>query len=59
VRHRERHRGGCLLAGLRERGLEITRPILVAIDGAKALRRAVTEVFDHPIIQRCQLHKLR
>jgi putative transposase len=29
------------------------------IDGAKALRRAVTEVFDHPVIQRCQLHKLR
>jgi putative transposase len=48
-----------LLAGLRERGLEVTRPILVVIDGAKALRRAVTEVFDHPIIQRCQLHKLR
>ena len=50
---------GDLLAGLRERGLEVTRPILVVIDGAKALRRAVTEVFDHPIIQRCQLHKLR
>ena len=29
------------------------------IDGAKALRRAVTDVFDHPIVQRCQLHKLR
>ena len=29
------------------------------IDGAKALRRAVREVFDHPVIQRCQLHKLR
>ena len=48
-----------LLTGLRERGLEVTRPILVVIDGAKALRRAVTEVFDHPVIQRCQLHKLR
>jgi putative transposase len=48
-----------LLAGLRDRGLEVTRPILVVIDGAKALRRAVTDVFDHPIIQRCQLHKLR
>jgi putative transposase len=48
-----------LLAGLRERGLEATRPILVVIDGAKALRRAVTDVFDHPVIQRCQLHKLR
>ena len=48
-----------VLTGLRERGLEVTRPILVVIDGAKALRRAVTEVFDHPVIQRCQLHKLR
>jgi putative transposase len=50
---------GDLLAGLRDRGLEVTRPILVVIDGVKALRRAVTEVFDHPVIQRCQLHKLR
>jgi putative transposase len=48
-----------LLAGLRDRGLEITRPILVVIDGAKALRRAVNDVFDHPVVQRCQLHKLR
>jgi transposase-like protein len=48
-----------VLTGLRERGLEVTRPILVVLDGAKALRRAVTEVFDHPVIQRCQLHKLR
>jgi putative transposase len=48
-----------LLAGLRDRGLDTTRPILVVIDGAKALRRAVTDVFDHPVIQRCQLHKLR
>jgi putative transposase len=50
---------GELLVGLRERGLEVTRPILVVLDGAKALRRAVTDVFDHPVIQRCQLHKLR
>jgi putative transposase len=48
-----------LLTSLRDRGLEVTRPVLVVIDGAKALRRAVTDVFDHPIIQRCQLHKLR
>jgi transposase-like protein len=48
-----------LLAGLRDRGLEVTRPLLVVLDGAKALRRAVTDVFDHPVIQRCQLHKLR
>jgi putative transposase len=48
-----------VLVGLRERGLDVTRPLLVVIDGAKALRRAVTDVFDHPVIQRCQLHKLR
>jgi putative transposase len=48
-----------VLTGLRERGLEVTRPILVVIDGAKALRRAVLDVFDHPVIQRCQLHRAR
>jgi hypothetical protein len=45
-----------LLASLRDRGLEVTRPILVVVDGVKALRRAVEDVFDHPVIQRCQLH---
>jgi putative transposase len=48
-----------LLTGLRSRGLDVTRPILVVIDGAKALRAAVTRVFDHPVIARCQIHKLR
>jgi hypothetical protein len=48
-----------LLTGLRDRGLDTTRPILVGIDGGKALRAAVIRVFDHPVIQRCQLHKLR
>jgi putative transposase len=48
-----------LLVALRERGLDVTRPILAVIDGAKALRRAVIDVFDHPVIARCQLHKLR
>jgi putative transposase len=48
-----------LLTGLRERGLDTTRPILVGIDGAKALRAAVVRVFDHPVIARCQLHKIR
>jgi transposase-like protein len=41
-----------LLADLRDRGLEVARPILVVIDGAKALRRAVDDVFDHPVIQK-------
>jgi putative transposase len=48
-----------LLTGLRDRGLDVTRPILVGIDGAKALRKAVIDVFDCPVIQRCQLHKIR
>jgi putative transposase len=48
-----------LLVGLRQRGLNVTRPILVVIDGSTALRRAVVDVFDHPVIQRCQLHKIR
>jgi transposase-like protein len=48
-----------LLSGLRDRGLDTTRPIFVGIDGGKALRAAVVRVFDHPVIARCQLHKLR
>src|SRR5487761_1686889 len=48
-----------LLVGLRERGLDVTKPVLVVIDGAKALSSAVGEVFDHPVVQRCQVHKLR
>jgi len=48
-----------LLVDLRERGLNVTRPMLVGLDGSKALRKAVLDVLDHPIIQRCQLHKVR
>lgn len=48
-----------LLVGLRDRGLDVTRPTLVVIDGAKALASAVKDVFDHPVIHRCQLHKIR
>jgi transposase-like protein len=48
-----------LLTNLRERGLDVTRPVLVVIDGAKALAAAVKAVFDHPVIHRCQLHKIR
>jgi putative transposase len=48
-----------LLTGLRDRGLNVTRPVLVTIDGAKALAAAVRAVFDHPVIHRCQLHKIR
>ncbi len=48
-----------LLVGLRERGLNLTRPVLVVIDGSKALARAVKDVFDKPVVHRCQLHKIR
>ena len=46
-----------LLAGLGERGLDVTGPILVVSDGAKEPRSAVDDVFDQPIIERCQEHK--
>jgi putative transposase len=48
-----------LLVGLRDRGLDVGRPILCVLDGAKALAAAVKAVFDHPVIARCQLHKIR
>jgi putative transposase len=48
-----------LLVDLRGRGLDMTCPMLVGIDGSKALRKAVLDVLDHPVIQRCQLHKVR
>ncbi|EUA11256.1 transposase, Mutator family protein [Mycobacterium kansasii 732] len=48
-----------LLVGLRDRGLNVARPILVGIDGSKALRKAVVDVLERPVIQRCQIHKVR
>jgi putative transposase len=48
-----------LITGLRDRGLDVTRPILAVLDGSAALARAVREVFDKPLIQRCQQHKIR
>ena len=48
-----------LLVDLRERGLDVTRPMLVCLDGSKALRKAVLDVLERPVIQRCQLHKVR
>jgi putative transposase len=48
-----------LITGLRDRGLDTTRPILAVLDGAKALSRAVKDVFDKPVIHRCQQHKIR
>jgi putative transposase len=49
-----------LLEDLVERGLCTSRSILVVIDGAKALRKAVRALFgEHALIQRCRVHKRR
>jgi transposase-like protein len=49
-----------LLADLVDRGLRFDEGILVVIDGAKALRKAVRKVFgDRALVQRCVLHKRR
>ncbi len=47
------------LVGLRERGLDVTKPTLFALDGAKALSTSVRAVFDHLVIARCEEHKVR
>ena len=49
-----------LLTRLRDQGLPTNRKYLFVIDGAKALRAAIGEVFggDQPV-QRCRNHKLR
>jgi len=49
-----------LLTDLRERGLNTEAPILVVLDGSKALYKGVKEVFGQAaLIQRCRVHKLR
>ena len=48
-----------LITGLRDRGLDVTKPVLAVLDGAKALSSSVKAVFDKPVIQRCQQHKIR
>jgi putative transposase len=49
-----------LLADLIERGLDPNRAILVVIDGAKALHKAVIETFGaRVLIHRCHAHKKR
>ncbi len=49
-----------LLTHLRDHGLKTDQKYLFVIDGAKALRTAITEVFgaEQPV-QRCRTHKLR
>jgi transposase-like protein len=49
-----------LIASLRDRGLDATDGILFVLDGAKALHKAVRDVFgDHAVIARCRTHKER
>jgi putative transposase len=49
-----------LLANLVERGLDVEQGVLVVIDGAKALRKAVRDVLGvHTPVQRCVRHKER
>jgi len=49
-----------LLADLVDRGLDPDQGILFVIDGAKALRRAIKDVFgEHALVHRCHRHKER
>ncbi len=49
-----------LLVHLREHGLPTEKRYLFVIDGAKALRAAIREVFgEEQLVQRCRTHKLR
>ena len=49
-----------LLSNLQSRGLRTDRSLLVILDGSKALRKAVREMFGDPaLVQRCHVHKLR
>ena len=48
-----------LLADLVERGLDPEQGILFVIDGAKALRKAIRNVFGDAPVQRCVRHKER
>lgn len=49
-----------LLDDLIERGLDAARPMLIILDGSKALRKAVRQTLgDRSPVQRCQIHKRR
>ena len=51
---------GALLADLVERGLSVAQQYLFVIDGAKALKKAITDRFGTSVlIQRCRIHKER
>src|ERR1700686_2283997 len=52
--------GRALLGDLAQRGASSNRALLIVIDGAKALHKAVVDVFGaHALIQRCREHKKR
>jgi transposase-like protein len=47
-----------LLADLVDRGLDPGQAILFVIDGGKAIRRAIKDVFgEHALVHRCHRHK--
>jgi hypothetical protein len=49
-----------LLEDLQARGLDTSRPVLLVLDGAKALHAAAKRVWgQNGVIQRCQVHKKR
>ena len=49
-----------LIADFADRGLSADGGVLFVLDGGKALRRAVTDVYgDQAVIARCRLHKER
>jgi putative transposase len=49
-----------LLADLVDRGLDPDQAILFVIDGGKALRKAIKDVFgEHALVHRCHRHKER
>ncbi len=49
-----------LMAGLRDRGLDAAEGVLFVLDGAKALHKAVHDVFgQRAVVARCRLHKER
>jgi transposase-like protein len=51
---------GVLLADLVDRGLDPEQAILFVIDGSKALRKAIKDVFgEHALVHRCHRHKER
>jgi putative transposase len=49
-----------LLADLVDRGLDPSQAILFVLDGGKALRKAIKDVFgEHALVHRCHRHKER